>query len=95
MNLKSRRRVGCVLRSALGLLLLFDVLTALRLWFNGIPEYSTLIDKGPGQYQLEVKQIPWRASDSVLVTLFVGLHVALIFLVWRSRKSRLTPASHD
>jgi len=71
----------------LGLLLLFDALVGLRLWIYGWPRYLTVTTEGPADQLRATIRVTWirfSSSDWALLVLFVGLHLALAYGVWRT-----------
>jgi hypothetical protein len=74
----------------LGLLLAFDVLVVWRLWrLGGLPPKRLVEEEiQPGLVQVVVQRIPFAIQDWVFVGFAVALHVALVYLLRRSWRTR-------
>ena len=75
------RRFRLLLTLLLSILLLFDGVTAFRVWWYGLKYVS--ISGG----RVTVESVPFSGTDSLILLLFVGLHGALIYAVWRAWRS--------
>lgn len=75
------RRFRVFLTFLLALLLLFDGVTAYRVWWYGLQSVS--ITDG----RVTVESVPFTATDSLVLLLLAGLHGVLIFAVWRAWRS--------
>lgn len=74
------RRFRTLFTALLGLLLLFDGVTAFRTWWYGL-KYVSVTDG-----RVSVESVPFTGVD-LLVLLLVGIHAALIYGVWRAWRS--------
>lgn len=75
------RRFRTLLTVLLGLLLLFDGVTAFRVWWYGLTTVS--INDG----RVSVESIPFTGTDIGILLLIVILHAALIYAVWKAWRS--------
>lgn len=71
-------RLRTTLTVLLGLLLLFDGVTALRVWWYGLKTVS--INDG----RVSVESISFTSSDWGILLLVVLVHAALICAVWKA-----------
>ncbi|MBI4905286.1 MAG: hypothetical protein HY820_16755 [Acidobacteria bacterium] len=72
------RRFRALFTVLLGLLLLFDGVTAFRVWWYGL-KYVSIMDG-----RLSVESVPFTGTDWVVLLLLVSLHAALIYAVWKA-----------
>ncbi len=75
------RKFRALLTVLLGLLLLFDGVTAFRVWWYGL-KYVSISDG-----RLSVESVPFTGTDWVVLLLLVSLHAALIYAVWKAWRS--------
>ena len=75
------RRFRVFITLLLVLLLMFDVVTAFRVWWYGLQSVS--ITDG----RVTVDSVPFTATDSLILLLLVGLHGVLAFAVWKAWRS--------
>lgn len=75
-------RVGKKLSaSLLGILLLFDALTAYQFFDQGWPKY---VKAGPGD-KLQIVRVPFTWQDGLVVLGIVVLHILVIYAFSKSR----------
>jgi|JI9StandDraft_2_1071091.scaffolds.fasta_scaffold174267_2 hypothetical protein len=65
----------------LGLLLLFDGVTAFRVWWYGLKHLSMTSGR------LSVESVPFTTTDWVILLVLVAIHVAVIYAVWKAWRS--------
>ena len=65
----------------LGLLVLFDGVTAFRIWHYGLK--TVAINDG----RVSVESVPFTGTDGAIVVLMAGLHAALIYAAWKAWRS--------
>lgn len=85
------RRFRVLLTAILGLLLLFDGVTAFRLWWYGLPKSLSMTGEGESR-RLLVESVPFTVSDWIILLLLIGVHALLFYLVrkaWRSGQVRV------
>lgn len=75
------RRFRLLLTLMLGMLLLFDGVTAFRVWWYGL-KYVSITDG-----RVTVESVPFSGTDLLILVLLAGLHGALIYAVWRAWRS--------
>jgi uncharacterized sodium:solute symporter family permease YidK len=75
------RRFKALFTVLLGLLLLFDGVTAFRVWWYGLKHVS--MTNG----SLSVESVPVTVTDWLILLLLAGLHAALICAVWKAWRS--------
>ena len=75
------RRFRVFVTLLLVLLLMFDGVTAIRVWWYGLQSVS--ITDG----RVTVDSVPFTATDSLILLILAGLHGALAFAVWKAWRS--------
>ena len=75
------RWLKALLTALLGLLMLFDGVTAFRIWHYGLK--TVAMNDG----RVSVESVPFAATDWVILLLIGGLHAALIYAVWKAWRS--------
>jgi hypothetical protein len=75
------RRFRVFLTLLLALLLMFDGVTAFRVWWYGLQSVS--ITDG----RVAVESVPFSATDSLILLVLAGLHGVLVFAVWKAWRS--------
>ena len=83
------RALRAVVKFAFGLLLLFDLVIGFKLYANGWPKRVISTDVRPGVVSVKVIPIPFTGLDWWILAAFVGLHLLLIYFVWRLHARRL------
>ena len=76
------RRFRALFTVLLGLLLLFDGVTAFRVWWYGL-KYVSMTGEGESRH-LSVESIPFTGTDWLILLLLIGLHAAFIHVVWKA-----------
>lgn len=75
------RRYRTLFTVLLGLLLLFDGVTAFRVWWYGL-KYVFMTDG-----HLSVESVPFTGTDFLILLLLGALHAVLIYAVWKAWRS--------
>jgi hypothetical protein len=70
----------------LGLLLLFDGVTAFRVWWYGVPKNMSMTGAGETR-RLLIESIPFDASDWCTLILLVSVHALVFYVVWKAWRS--------
>jgi hypothetical protein len=85
------RRYRIPLAAVLALFLLFDVVTAFRVWWYGWPTYISMSGEAANQ-RIVVDSVPWTGTDLLVLSLWTVIHILLIYAVikgWRANRIRV------
>jgi len=80
-------RFRALFTALLGLLLLFDGVTAFRLWWYGLPKNISMSGEGETG-RLLVESVPFTGLDWLVLLLVIGLHAVLFYGVWKAWRSK-------
>jgi len=73
-----------ILGSVGSLVILFDAAMIYETLSYGWPRSITATNLGGGRVDIQVGDSPFNALSWMLLALFVGIHIALAYLVWRT-----------
>jgi len=91
-NEESMRRFRTLLTVCLGVALALDTVIAYRVWDLGFPPKRLVLeDARSGAARVMVQPVPFTLFDYSAVGIFLMLHAALAYLVWRSWKAKSAP----
>ncbi len=72
---------------AVTVVLLADLVVALRLWGSGWPKEISLSSPQSGVGQVHVIAIPFTTNDWLVLSLAIAIHVALGVMAWKACRS--------
>lgn len=78
------RRLKVPITALLLLFMLFDGVVGFRLWDSGWPKRISLTSDQKGIEQIHVAPIPFTGTDWFIFVLVIGVHVLLLYLVWKA-----------
>jgi hypothetical protein len=74
------------IKTALVVLLLFDLVLAVQMYSHGWPSKLSLREVSPGVEAVNVSRLPFTSTDTWILAALIGTHVLLIYLAWHFRR---------